>query len=334
MMSLSGYQGKKVLVTGGGGFIGSHLVEKLLFEGAHVVALVHYNGAGNLGWINDIPNEVKRNLEVVLGDITDSEFMEALSKDIEIVFNLAALIAIPFSYMSPRLYFSTNVTGTMNVLEAARKSQSRVIHISTSEVYGTPGIVPILESHPIQPQSPYAASKAAADNLCYAYSRSFELDVTIIRPFNTYGPRQSTRAIIPTVLSQVLGGASKVRVGSLSPVRDFTYVFDTVGAIAIAGLKTGISGETIQLGTGKTVSIEELLNMSKEIFNSDFEIEAEKVRFRPTNSEVMVLHSDPSKAKLMLGWEPTVDFREGLLKTADWMNSQISYLTTPGSYHV
>ena len=334
MKSLSRYEGKKVLVTGGGGFIGSHLVESLLRDGAQVTALVHYNGAGNLAWIADIPDEIKGNLEVVLGDIADSEFMVALSKDAEIVFNLAALIAIPFSYKSPRLYFSTNVTGTMNVLEAARKSQSRVIHISTSEVYGTPGTVPIIESHPIQPQSPYAASKASADNLCYAYSRSFDLDVTIIRPFNTYGPRQSTRAIIPTVLSQILAGASKVRVGSLSPVRDFTYVLDTVRAIASAGLQTGISGETIQLGTGKTVSIEQLLVMSKEIFNSEFEIEVEQARFRPTGSEVMVLHSDPSKAKLSLNWEPTVEFREGLLKTGEWMKSRISYLTTTGSYHV
>ena len=334
MNSLSKYEGKRVLVTGGGGFIGSHLVESLLRDGARVIALAHYNGAGNVGWIADLPNELKQNLEVVLGDITDSEFIEALSKDTEIVFNLAALIAIPFSYTSPRLYFSTNVTGTMNVLEAARKSQSRVIHVSTSEVYGTPDSVPIVETHPIKPQSPYAASKAAADNLCYAYSHSFDLDVTIIRPFNTYGPRQSTRAIIPTILSQVLAGASKVRVGSISPVRDFTYVDDTARAIASAGLKTGISGETIQLGTGETVSIEQLLIISKEIFNSEFEIEVEQARFRPADSEVMVLHSNPSKAKQSLNWEPTVEFREGLLKTGEWMKSRISYLTSAGSYHV
>jgi NAD dependent epimerase/dehydratase len=334
MMSLSGYQRKKVLVTGAGGFIGSHLVEMLLEEGAQVIALVHYNGAGNIGWISDIPKELRSNLEVVLGDITDSEFIENQTQEVDVIFNLAALIAIPFSYKSPRLYFSTNLTGTMNVLEAARKSKSRVIHISTSEVYGTPSSVPIVESHPIQPQSPYAASKAAADNLCYAYSRSFDLDITIIRPFNTYGPRQSTRAIIPTVLSQVLAGASKVRVGALTPVRDFTYVLDTARAIAGAGLQSDIAGETIQLGTGKTISIEQLLNMAKDIFNSEFEVEVEQSRFRPEKSEVMVLHSDPSKAKISLNWEPSVDFREGLQKTGEWMSSRASYLDTSGSYHV
>ncbi len=323
-----------MLVTGGGGFIGSHLVESLVHAGASVTALAHYNGSGSTGWISKLPTKIQNELNPVMGDVTDSEFVADQISQQEIVFNLAALIAIPFSFKSPRLYFNTNVLGTMNVLEGAKKSGSRVIHMSTSEVYGTPENVPILETHAIKPQSPYAASKAAADNLCYSYSQSFDLDVTIIRPFNTYGPRQSTRAIIPTILSQLLAGHEFINVGSLEPVRDFTFVSDTVKALRLAGLQMGISGETIHLGTGESVSIGELLNYCKEIFNRSFEIQVQDQRKRPSRSEVMILHSDPAKAKNLLNWESEVSLKEGLITTSEWMKTQGSYLEKSGSYHV
>jgi NAD dependent epimerase/dehydratase len=328
------YQGKKILVTGGGGFIGSHLVEHLVREGAEVTALTHYNGAGSMGWIKDLSQEIQSEIQVVLGDITDTEAVAALTEHKDTVFNLAALIAIPFSYKSPRLYLETNLMGTLNILEAARRSSSRVIHVSTSEVYGTPDTTPILETHPIKPQSPYAASKAAADSLCHSYFNSFDLEVVVVRPFNTFGPRQSTRAIIPTLLSQVLTNPKVVRVGSLDPVRDFTYVTDTVRALALAGTAEGITGETIQLGTGEITSVGNLLSICKEVFNVDFDIQVENERKRPKNSEVMILHSNPAKAKELLGWQSEITLKEGIANTAKWVRLQPSYLNSPGKYHV
>ena len=334
MRTSNPYSGKRVLVTGAGGFIGSHLIEQLATLGAQVTALAHYNGAGNVGWISNIDPEIQKSIEVVLGDITDTEAMKSLAEKQDIIFNLAALIAIPFSYKSPRLYLHTNLMGTMNILEACRSSGSRLIQVSTSEVYGTPETTPIIESHAIKPQSPYAASKAAADSLCYSYVNSYNLDVVVIRPFNTYGPRQSTRAIIPTVISQILSNSKTVRVGSTEPVRDFTFVRDTARALSLAGVTEGISGETIQLGTGEIISVGDLLSICKEVFEQDFEVKVENERKRPKNSEVMILHSDPSKARERLNWMPDVDLKQGLIETHQWMKSQAVYLNRSEKYHV
>ena len=312
----------RVLVTGADGFIGSHLVERLLHEGADVTALCLYNSHGTIGWLDEIPG-IRDHANIQLGDIRDSELVDRLVRDQEVVFHLAALIAIPYSYLAPRSFVETNVIGTLNVLEAVRRSpDTRVIHTSTSEVYGTPESTPIREDHPIQPQSPYAASKASADDLCRAYAASFDVQVATLRPFNTYGPRQSLRAVIPTILMQLMSGSNEIRLGSLHPRRDFTFVDDTVdGFIRIAGSAVD-PGTTVQLGSGTSVSIGELVDMCRDITGSDAEVTVEDERVRPPASEVQVLLSDPTRARELLGWSPRTDLRSGLEQFASWIEGR------------
>ena len=313
---------ERVLITGADGFIGSHLVDRLLNDRVNVTALCLYNSQGSLGWLEEIPDvRVRANIE--LGDIRDSEFITRLVQGHSTVFHLAALIAIPYSYLAPRSFVETNVIGTLNVLEALRHNPgTRMINTSTSEVYGTPKSTPISEDHAIQPQSPYAASKASADNLCRAYAASFDVDVVTLRPFNTYGPRQSLRAVIPTILMQMLSGASEIRLGSLHPRRDFTFVEDTVdGFIRIARADVN-RGTTIQLGTGTSVSIGEVVELCRDITGSSAVVTVDDERIRPVASEVQVLLSDPTKASEVLGWSPRTDLRSGLERFATWLQGR------------
>ena len=324
----------KILVTGAGGFIGSQVVDLLMSQGAQVTALCKYSSTGSYGWLDSEQYDDSPNLERVLGDVTDSEFVRTLVSDQDVVINLAALIGIPYSYVASRSYINVNVVGTLNFLEALKESNSRFIHISTSEVYGTPESVPIQTTHPINPQSPYAASKVAADQLCSSYAKSFGSQILVVRPFNTFGPRQSRRAVIPTILSQVSLGAKQIRLGSTTTKRDFTYVEDTARAIVAASTKGVPDGRVIQLGTGRSVSISELLEICKKLFNVDFEIITEESRVRPKNSEVEILESDPRTALEELGWEARVSLEEGLVKTFEWLQAQKISLQRSRTYSV
>ncbi|MCD4750474.1 MAG: SDR family NAD(P)-dependent oxidoreductase [Thermoanaerobaculales bacterium] len=327
-------KGQKVLVTGADGFIGSHLVERLVELGAQVRAFCLYNSNGSLGWLDEASPEVRASIERRLGDIRDARFVEEACKGIDVVFHLAALIAIPYSYRAAESYVDTNVKGTLNVLEAARRQGcKRVVHTSTSEVYGTPASVPIRESHPLQGQSPYSASKIAADKLCEAYHCSFDVPVVTLRPFNTYGPRQSMRAVLPTILVQLLSGRRVVHLGNLDPRRDLTFVSDTVEGFVCAAETGGIEGELIQLGTGRTVSIGELFETACRALGVDARVEVDEGRVRPGKSEVMVLVSDPARAKDLLGWAPSVELEHGLAKTAAWLKERHD-LFDPDRYHV
>ncbi len=320
------YKEKRILVTGAGGFIGSHLVEKLLKSGAKVRALCLYNSKGSWGWLDYIDKNLKNSLEVFLGDIRDKNICEEIIKDIEIVFHLAALIAIPYSYIAPESFVETNIKGTLNLLEGARKNKvKRFVHISTSEVYGTPDKIPITEKNELKGQSPYSASKIGADKICEAYFCSYNLPVVIIRPFNTYGPRQSARAIIPTILTQLINGEKKIKLGNLKPKRDLTYVEDTVEGILKGGEIEKIEGETIQLGSGKMYSVEEIAKISMDITGKSAKIEVEDKRIRPDKSEVMHLLSDPSKAKNLLNWFAKVSIEEGISKTYNWLKENINF---------
>lgn len=321
-------QGKTVLVTGSDGFIGSHVVERLLAHGAKVRAFCLYNSFGSTGWLeeSDAFQQALRDgqAEVVLGDIRDAEHVMTAVGDVDVVLHLAALIAIPYSYVAPRSYVDTNVTGTLNVLEAVRKHQTpRLVNTSTSEVYGTPDTVPITETHPLHGQSPYSATKIAADALCESYARSFETPVTILRPFNTFGPRQSARAVIPTVLSQLLAGATSLRLGAVSPKRDFTFATDTAEGFVRAAVTDLPPGSTVQLGTGRTVSVGEMVEICKQITGNDAEVLTDEERIRPDASEVEILLSDPSRAKDLLGWEPTLSLEDGLRATAQWLDGRV-----------
>ena len=312
----------RALVTGADGFIGSHLVERLLFEQVEVTALCLYNSNGSIGWLEEIPG-VRDRVDIQLGDVRDSEFVDRVVREHSTVFHLAALIAIPYSYLAPRSFVETNVIGTLNVLEAIRRNPGiRMINTSTSEVYGTPKSTPINENHAIQPQSPYAASKASADDLCRAYAASFDVDVLTLRPFNTYGPRQSLRAVVPTILMQMLSGASEIRLGSLHPRRDFTFVEDTVdGFIRMA--KADVNrGTTIQLGTGTSVSIGEVVELCRDITGSSAVVTVDDERIRPAASEVQVLLSDPTRAGEVLGWSPRTDLRSGLDHLTSWLDGR------------
>jgi UDP-glucose 4-epimerase len=316
------WRGKKVLVTGADGFIGSHLVERLVREGAEVRAFCLYNSIGSWGWLDTAPAEVKNAIDVRLGDIRDPRLVDEAVRGVEVVFHLAALIAIPYSYVAPHSFIETNVSGTLNVLEAARGHQiRRLVHTSTSEVYGTPESVPIRESHPLRAQSPYAASKVAADQLALSYHLSFQVPVAVLRPFNTYGPRQSTRAVLPTILLQLLHGRREIELGRLDPKRDLTFVSDTVDGFCRAGLTEGIDGDTLQLGTGRTVSIGELFTTACRVLGVEATVKEDARRLRPDASEVMVLLSDPARAKERLGWTPQVSLEEGLLETANWLRA-------------
>ncbi len=325
---------RKVLVTGADGFIGSHLVERLVSAGADVRAFCLYNSNGSYGWIDTLDAAVKESLDVRLGDIRDARFTEEACRGIDTVFHLAALIAIPYSYSAPESFVDTNVKGTLNVLEAARRAGCRrVVNTSTSEVYGTPDTLPIRETHPLHGQSPYSASKIAADKLCEAYFCSFGLPVVTLRPFNTYGPRQSTRAVLPTILVQLLSGKTEVRLGRLDPKRDLTFVTDTADGFLMAGLAEDIEGDVIQLGTGRTMSVGEIFETACRVVGASARVVEEAERVRPDVSEVLVLQSDPSRARERLGWTATVSFEDGLRRTAAWLERHVG-LYTAERYHV
>jgi NAD dependent epimerase/dehydratase len=312
-------RGRSVLVTGAGGFIGAHLVERLVRDGARVRALVRYNSRDERGTLDWLEPEVIADVEVMLGELRDVESVAAAVRGMDVVMHLGAQIAIPYSYVNPRDFFEVNALGTLNVAQAAlRHGTQRVVHASTSEVYGSAQTVPITETHPLEPQSPYAASKVAADKLMDAWHRAYDLPVTVLRPFNTYGPRQSARAVIPTIVSQALAG-STVRLGSLHPRRDLTFVEDTVaGFVAAAGVPA-VVGRTIQLGTDRDVSIGELVDMVAEALGKDLEVETDTARVRPAGSEVQRLRSRPALARELLGWQPRVTLPEGLARTIEWI---------------
>jgi NAD dependent epimerase/dehydratase len=311
-----------VLVTGADGFIGSHLVERLVTEGARVRAFCQYNSRGSLGWLDAAPSATRDALEVRLGDIRDAAFVAAATAGVEVVFHLAALIAIPYSYVAAESFVQTNIQGTLNVLEAARRAGvGHLIHTSTSEVYGTPETLPITETHPLNAQSPYAASKVAADQMTLAYHRSFEVPAVVLRPFNTYGPRQSQRAVLPTMIRQMLAGRQEIRLGRLDPRRDLTYVADTVDGFVRAAVTDGIAGQTIQLGTGRTDSIAELFAIAARLTGSTAVPVEDASRLRPDASEVQVLQSDPAKARELIGWRAETSLEEGLAHTIDWIRA-------------
>ena len=326
-------QNRHVLVTGADGFIGSHLVERLLDEGVQVRALCLYNSHGTHGWLDDLAEEGHERLEVRLGDIRDPGFVRELVDGCDLVFHLAALIAIPYSYLAPRSFVETNVLGTQTVLDAVHTVGARMINTSTSEVYGTPDEVPIRETHPLKGQSPYAASKIAADKLCESYACSFGTQVATLRPFNTYGPRQSLRAVIPTVLAQLLAGVETLHLGSLSPRRDFTFVSDTVQGFLGAAAADLEPGEVVQLGTGTSVSIGELVEICQKVVGTQAEVTTDEQRVRPPDSEVEVLLSDPRQAEHRLGWRPRVSLEEGLTRTVRWLESHGVSATTATRYH-
>lgn len=318
MVDLTHYRGRKVLITGAGGFIGSHLTEACARLGATVTAMTHYNSSGSRGMLERAGREVLDAVSVQAGDIQDSDFVSSVMAGKDVVFHLAALIAIPFSYVAPRSYVRTNVEGTLNVLEAARRTGARVVHTSTSEVYGTALRAPIDEDHPLQGQSPYSASKIGADKLVESYVLSFGLDAVTVRPFNTFGPRQSARAFIPTVISQALT-SDVVELGALDPLRDMTYVADTVEGFLHAGATDGVAGEVINLGTGKTHSIGTIARRILELMERDIPIRSKAERLRPAASEVLKLVSDNSKAMRLVGWSPRTSLDDGLMRTIDYI---------------
>jgi NAD dependent epimerase/dehydratase len=318
------WRGRKVLVTGADGFIGSHLVERLVSQGARVRALCVYNSRGSYGWLDDAPAATTSQLDLRLGDIRDARFVDEITDGVEVVFHLAALIAIPYSYLAAESFIDTNVKGTLNVLEAARRrGVTRLVHTSTSEVYGTPTSLPIRETHPINAQSPYAASKVAADQLVLAYQRSFGTPAIVLRPFNTYGPRQSTRAVLPTIIAQLLLGSRELLLGRLDTRRDFTYVSDTVEGFLKAATANDVVGETIQLGTGRSVAIGEVAQAVCQIIGVDAAIRRDPDRLRPDASEVLVLQSDPSLAATRLGWRAEVSLEDGLARTVEWVRRHL-----------
>ena len=319
-MSLAG---RRVLVTGADGFIGSHLAERLVAEGAQVRAFCIYNSRGSAGWLDEAPDHVRAALDLRLGDIRDARFVESAMDGVEIVLHLAALIAIPYSYAAAESFVDTNVRGTLNVLEAARRTRpARVIVTSTSEVYGTPDELPIRETHPFNAQSPYAATKVAADQLAIAFQRSHDVPAVVLRPFNTYGPRQSERAVLPTMLRQLLAGQREIRLGRLDTRRDLTFVADTVDGFIRAAEVPALAGRTLQLGSGRSESIGQLFDIARKLTGSDAVAVLDAERLRPDASEVTVLVSDPSLARETLGWEPATRLEDGVAATIAWMRDQ------------
>ena len=311
---------KKALVTGADGFIGSHLVELLVKEGYQVRALSYYNSFNYWGWLEDI--SCLKQVEVVTGDIRDAYFCKKICKDIDTVFHLAALIAIPYSYQAPDAYIQTNVTGTSNMCLAALENKvKRFVHTSTSEVYGTAQYVPIDEKHPLQPQSPYSASKIGADSMALSYHNSFEIPITVARPFNTYGPRQSARAIIPTLISQMASGKEVIKVGDLIPTRDFNFVEDTARGLLLLSQSEKTIGRTVNIGSNSEISIGDLLNLLQKLMNKKVTIVSENERKRPANSEVFRLWADNKLIKELTGYQPNVSLEEGLKATIQWFQN-------------
>ncbi|MFA5021423.1 MAG: NAD-dependent 4,6-dehydratase LegB [Patescibacteria group bacterium] len=322
----------RVLVTGAGGFIGSHLTEKLVACGYTVKAFVHYNSRNSWGWLES--SKIKGRIEIISGDIRDADIIRQAIRDVDMVFHLAALIGIPYSYHSPEAYVETNIGGSLNILQAVKDSEvKKVVLTSTSEIYGTAQSVPIPEAHPINPQSPYAATKAAADLLALSFYRSFNLPVTVVRPFNTYGPRQSARAVIPTIITQILNGKTKINLGALTPTRDLTYVEDTVNGFICAGERPEAIGEIINLGSNSEISIEDLAYLIAKYLKRNIKIESEQVRKRPQKSEVERLRSDNAKAKRILGWSPEYNLEKGLKNTIEWFKENRG-IYKPGIYNV
>ena len=312
-----------VLVTGAGGFIGSHLVERLVRDGHRVRAFVHYNSRNDWGNLELISQAVKREVEVVTGDIADPFSVRSATKGVQVVYHLSSLIAIPYSYVAPQSYVQTNVQGAMNVLQAARdEGVCRVVHTSTSECYGTAQYVPIDERHPLQGQSPYSASKIGADMLAESYWRSFGLPVATIRPFNTFGPRQSARAVIPTIIAQALRGGP-IKLGALSPTRDMNYVDNTVDGFLAVGTHPAAVGQVINVGSGREISIRDLALVIVGLMGSSSDVVEDDQRIRPANSEVERLLCGNAKAKDLLGWTPTVDLEEGLRRSIDWFRQHL-----------
>lgn len=320
---------KKILVTGADGFIGSHLVEALVRQGYDTRAFVLYNSFNSWGWLDRASPEVKNGLDVFSGDIRDPHGVHEAMKGCDTVLHLAALIAIPFSYHSPDTYVDTNIKGTLNVLQAARDIGGvRVVHTSTSEVYGTARFVPITEEHPLQAQSPYSATKIAADQLAYSFYASFGLPVSIIRPFNTYGPRQSARAVLPTIITQIANGARRLKLGATQPTRDFNYVKDTVrGFLAVAQAEAAI-GQVINIGSNYEISVGDSVRLIAELMDADVEIETDEVRLRPAASEVERLWADNTKARELCAWTPEYGgregFRRGLSETISWFSDPVN----------
>ena len=319
---------QKVLVTGAGGFIGSHLTEELVRRNFAVRAIVHYNSLGTYGWLDSLPKEILCQLDVFAGDIRDPYGMRSAMQGCAAVCHLAALIAIPYSYYSPDTYVDTNIRGTLNVLQAARDLNVHVVHTSTSEVYGTAQFVPITEEHRLHGQSPYAASKIGADQLALSFERSFGTPVTVMRPFNTYGPRQSARAVIPTIITQIAAGQRYIKLGSIHPTRDFNFVTDTVGGfLAALETKAGI-GEVINIGSGFEISIGETAEMIADLMGVKIDIEHDDIRVRPERSEVERLWASNAKAKKLLGWSPRFGgvegFRKGLEQTISWFTKNVN----------
>lgn len=310
---------KKVLVTGADGFIGSHLVEALMHEGAEVRAFVFYNSFNSWGWLDSLPGQQLNDIEVFAGDIRDPNGVRTASRDIDVVFHLAALIGIPFSYHSPDSYVDTNIKGTLNILQACRDCEiERVLVTSTSEVYGTAKSVPITEDHPRQGQSPYSATKIAADSMAEAFYRSYGLPVSIVRPFNTYGPRQSARAVIPTIITQLLAGSRKIKLGSLHPTRDMVYVKDTVKGFVEIAASDATVGEEVNIATQREISIGELAGKIIRILNADAEIMPDRIRLRPGKSEVERLLGSNKKIRRLTGWKPGYSLEKGLKETVEW----------------
>lgn len=325
-------QGKKVLVTGAGGFIGSHLTEQLVAAGAEVSAFVRYNSTGNWGWLESSP--VKKDITVVSGDIRDYDSVKGAVKNVQVIFHLAALIGIPYSYQSPLAYIKTNVEGSYNILQAARElGVEKVVQTSTSEVYGTARFVPIREEHPLQPQSPYSASKIGADNIALSFYHAFNLPVVVARPFNTYGPRQSARAVIPTIITQILKGQKEITLGNLTPTRDLNFVLDTVKGFIKIAETDDILGEVVNIGSGSEIAIGDLAKLIAGLLQSEVVIKQDPERIRPGNSEVERLVCDNAKIKRITHWQPQHSLEEGLKLTIEWLKGNLQ-IYKPEQYNV
>jgi len=330
---MENWKNKTALVTGAGGFIGSHLVETLIQQGAHVRAFVRYNSRGDPGLLTQLPEDVLENIEIIAGDLRDLSAVASSMRNVDTVFHLGALIAIPYSYQHPAEVVETNIMGTLNVLLAGREAGvRRILHTSTSEVYGTAQRVPIDETHPLQGQSPYSASKIGADKLAESFYRSYDLPVVTIRPFNTYGPRQSARAVIPTMITQALT-QQVMYLGNLETRRDLTYVTDTVAGFICAANTPGIEGETINLGSGSEISIGDLAEEIIALIGKTVEIRVDPTRFRPVKSEVQRLLSDNRLARERIGWTPGVDLHTGLFQTIEWIKQHL-HLYQPKLYQI
>ncbi len=314
----------KILVTGSEGFIGSHLTEELLKQGHQVRAFILYNSFNSWGWLEDLPKNLKKNLDVFMGDIRDPNGVREAVAGCDSIIHLAALIAIPFSYHSPDSYIDTNIKGTLNIIQAAKELDIKVIHTSTSEVYGTADYIPINEDHPLKGQSPYSASKIGADQLAMSFYNSFDTKVSIIRPFNTFGPRQSARAVIPTIITQILNGEREIKLGSLHPTRDFTYVDDTVSGFLCALNNDSGIGKVINLGSGFEISIGDTVKKISKLCGAEIDVVSDSSRQRPEKSEVDRLFADNTKAKTLLDWTPSSSseegFEAGLEKTIEWLS--------------